>query len=309
MIYDFGDKHQIVGKSTFEYDKSNQHLETASIETFKGDNELSNSLFYRFAPDGRILEYREVNAKGQMRRMGCSYNARNQVLVMQFFEADGLPGASEVYGYDEKGNQISMEKFDIAGDLASKVVSQYDVLGRVVQKKEYLKNDFLLYTTKFFYDEKGHLIKTKKLGRSGDEIQVESWKYNGLGLCFEHKLKERDDAKPTRETFKYDYRNRKSEEKVFNPDGTIFQWFKYAHDSTGSGAGLERLLSNGKTDYKVNQKYNSDGQLLEQTELYPDGTGDKHRLFKYDTNGLLMEEKHLDYGEEESVFWFVYERF
>lgn len=308
MTYEFGDQNQIVAKSIFEYDDSNVQLATATIEKFTGDNELVLSLFYRFAPDGRLLEYREVNEKEQMRRMGCSYNSSDQILVKQFFEADGLPGASEVYGYDEKGNQVSMEKFDIAGDLVSKTISNYDLVGRVISKEEFLKNDFLLYTTKYFYDEKGRLTKSKKLGRSGDEIQIESWKYNSLGLCFEHKVKERDDENPLREVYKYDSKKRKTEQIVYNPNGKIFQWFKYMHDSTGSGAGFERLLPDGKTDYKLNEKYNSNGQLIEQTELYPDGTGDKHRTFKYDANGLLMEEKHLDYGEEEFVYWFVYEK-
>lgn len=309
MSYEFGNKGQIQAKKVYTYDQSATKILTAEIEVYQGDNELQLALFYRFDEAGRLLEYRETDERGKTRRMGCTYNARNQILVMQFFEADGLPGASEVYGYDNAGNQISLESFDIAGDLSSKIISEYDSKNRLVKQSEYLKENFLLYTSTFAYDEQGRLSKRSKRGRSGDEIQTESWKYNSYGLCIEHQIKEREDEKPLREVCKYDSKRRKIEEIVYNPDGNIFQWYKYEFDSTGTGCGYSRLRPDGKDDYVFTEKYDQKRQLLEAIEQYPDGTGNKHRFFKYQSNGLLMEEKHLDFGEEESVFWFVYEQY
>ena len=72
---------------------------------------------------------------------------------------------------------------------------------------------------------------------------------------------------------------------------------------------MQRLLPDGKVDFKKVQVFSKARQLLMQTETYEDGSGDVQTIYRYTPEGLLLEEKHLSNGNEESIFWFVHEQY
>ncbi|MEM7040174.1 MAG: hypothetical protein AAF570_24615, partial [Bacteroidota bacterium] len=85
-------------------------------------------------------------------------------------------------------------------------------------------------------------------------------------------------------------------------------WYLYHYDSTGVGAGFSRHNPDGSTDLYFRERFTSDGRILKRVKDYPD-SGKNEIRFTYDDNGLPSKEIHLTVGQEEAVYWFVFERF
>jgi hypothetical protein len=107
----------------------------------------------------------------------------------------------------------------------------------------------------------------------------------------------------------HDLKGKESERIVFDQDGSLFQWFQYAYDSTGTGAGVRRLRGKGQIDMEDMARYDRAGRILERTTKYPDGSGDLKIVYRYEDSGLPLEEKHTSFDQESAVYWFVFERY
>jgi antitoxin component YwqK of YwqJK toxin-antitoxin module len=308
LVHEFDPVGGIALRREYEYAPDAKTVVRALIEEIEANGNLKYSCTYQFDPKGRVQLYTETNGKGEMRRVGSTYDEKGNLLSEQTFEPDGMPGPSATYAYNDVGRCTVRENYDIAGDVTTRFEWTYDEKGRKIKETQLLNGSFLLFEINFQYDEKGRLIRQETLGHSGNLTTWESWAYDAGGRITEHLELERGETQPMRETIRYDKSGRKIESIQYLADGNIFQWYKYQHDSLGAGAGFERLLPDGKTDAKLIVQYNSKRQVIEQLEHYPDGSGDTKTSFEYGDDGLLLRARRLDFGDEESVYWFVYDR-
>ena len=310
-VYDFSTQGKIEAKKEYAYDLGGTTILKASIEKYRGDGDLEVAYEYEFMLDGKLSAYREVDARGHERRIAYTYNVKGKLLRLQYVEPDGLPGGAEAYAYDASGLSASMDKTDIAGDLMERVTWSIDPKGRITGENRYTggSNPILLFSYKYLYDEKGRLSRKEKYSRDLVLSGWETWIFDNAGRVTEHKTLQTGEEKPFKETFKYDGAGRLSQNINYNGDGSIFQSYKYSYDSLGTGAGMQRLLPDGKVDFKKVQVFSKARQLLMQTETYEDGSGDVQTIYRYTPEGLLLEEKHLSNGNEESIFWFVHEQY
>jgi hypothetical protein len=309
--YDFTTDGKIEAKKEYSYDGSGTKITAASIEQYNATGDLKYLLHYAFDTDGRLLTYREISAAGHERSIAYTYNSQNKLLRLQHIEPDGLPGGAEVYTYPPDGLSASMDKTDIAGDLIERVTWTLDAKGRMLSENRYLGGSppMLLYSFKYIYDAKGRLIRKEKYSRDLVLSGWESWTFDGYGHLTEHKVQETGETKASKEVFKLDHAGRVAQSIYYNGDGTIFQWYKYSYDSLGTGAGMERLLPDGKSDFQKVEVFNKRRQITRSSATYPDGTGNTQVEYRYADDGLPLEEKHTNDGREESVFWFVHERY
>ncbi len=310
-IYDFSTDGKIEAKKEYTYDPSGTKIAEAITEQYRNTGDLEYLLQYKFGPAGQLLDYREVDARSHERRMTYTYDAKNRLLRLQYIEPDGLPGGAESYHYLPDGSEMSMDKTDIAGDLIERVTWKLNAKGKIVGENRYTggESPVLLFSYAYTYDAKGRLIFKEKLNRDLVVNGWESWIFDGYGRLTEYKLLETGEEKPTRQVSKYDAAGRKKECITYNGDGSIFQWYKYSHDSLGTGAGLLRLLPDGKTDLKQITVFNKQRQVISHEESYSDGSGSNVVTYRYEVDGLPLEEKQMSLGKEEAVFWFVHERY
>ncbi len=309
--YEFSTSGSVESKKEYTYDASRTKILSAVIERYRSNGDVQNLLGYKFDESGRLLEYSEMFVQGLVRKMVYTYNDNGKLLRLQHIEPDGLPGGAEVYTYDPKGTEISMDRTDIAGDLVDRVTWTLDTRGRIIGENRYSGGEapILLFSYKYKYDEKGRLLRKEKYSR---DLVLSGWETNtfdGYGRLLEHKILETGEENPTREVNKYDRYGRVIEAITYNGDGSTFQWYKYSFDSLATGAGMVRLLPDGKTDYSKIEVFNKNRQILSQDEFYSDGSGDSKVIYRYSDDGLLLDEKHLSFGVETSVFWYVHEKY
>lgn len=308
--YAFSPTGTIEEKRAYSYAADGSTVETAFFEFYKQDAAVE-SFFYRLDPQQQILEYKHTDVKGRIYRVGYAYDAEGRILSQQAFEIDGLPGGQEIFARDSLGRLIEIIKYDLSNTPVGRKAFSYDDAGRMATESHYMQGDFLLFSFAYTYDEKGRLVRKEKFGRNAESgpRQTETWRYDATGRILEHSTQIAGEDGLFKETFAYDFAGRKTRARSYETDGNIFQWYVYTYDSTGAGSGYDRYNPNGTVDLVMRTRYDADRKLVEARKHYPDGSGDHQTEYRYDELGLPMEEIHRNFGEEEAVYWFVYERY
>lgn len=304
MIYRFNAGGQMERKEDFEYDASGTKILKASIEAYNANSDLEEARYYRFDLAGRMLEYKRESAKEGFSGLGNTYDPSGKLLVAQHFEKDRLPGSSDSYEYDAKGLCIKMIRRDLAGDIELVVEYAYNSKGKLEMESHFLNGNVLLYKYAFVLDANGRLSRKEKLGRTNEIGAWEAFKYDAAGRMIEKQSLDPGELKPMIQRNRYDGKGRLLEEKIYDNDGSLFQWFKYSHDSTQTGAGMQRLHADGGISMESMTIYDAKGRKLKHWTEYFDGSGSLKIEYRYDNSGLPLEEKHTASGTEQAVYWF-----
>ncbi|MFC2086926.1 hypothetical protein ACFLSA_02030 [Bacteroidota bacterium] len=171
------------------------------------------------------------------------------------------------------------------------------------------------------FDENGNVIEEINYKPDGSIMSKYKYKYNANGFKTEYlkfNIEASKEVLNYSQHFKYDYNNNKIEEKVSN-DGESYFTFKYKYDLQGklktksqytsSGAFMgkeEYAYSNGTVTIlsydgannqtgKAIEKY--ENNLLVETIKYgANGSAGMKNTYKYNQEGMLLEEKKYNQG-------------
>lgn len=306
FIYRFDNEGEISEKTRYEYDSSDTLPRKVVVEQYKS-GDLDQTLVYRSNRKGQLIEYISTDAKNRTFRTAYTYEPSGRLLSKQIFEPDGLPGGSETWAYDERGNCTEKVEYDLGTTVRRRTTSKYNTKNQLIEESHFLQSNTLLYKLQFAYDKKGRCVRQDRVGRTGKPLGYETWTYKSTEV--EHLTLDPGQQEPLREVIHTDLRGRTTERLVFDNDGSIFQWFQYKYDSTGTGAGFRRLRSKGEIDLEEMAVYDREGRVVQVTTHYPDGSGDLKAIYRYDDDGLPLEEKHSSFGQEAAVYWFVFEKY
>jgi YD repeat-containing protein len=306
FIYRFDNEGEISEKLRYEYDHSDTLPRKVVSEQYK-NGELDETVVYRADKRGRLIEYSTTDAQNRNFRTGYTYDASGHLLSSQVFEPDGLPGASVSFAYDARGNCTEKVEYDLGITVKRRTTFSFNAKDELIEEVHYLNNSTLLYRMRYSYDADGRRIRQDRFGRTGKTLGYESWSYKSDEI--EHLTLDPGQQQPLREVIHSDLSGRTTERLVFDNDGSVFQWYQYEFDSTGTGAGFRRLRSKGEIDMEEMAIYDKEGRILQITTRYPDGSGDLKAIYRYDADGLPLEEKHSSFGQEAAVYWFVFEKY
>ncbi|HYV91823.1 MAG TPA: hypothetical protein VE978_08570 [Chitinophagales bacterium] len=229
------------------------------------------------------------------------------VSTIHIYKTNLLPGMKEWEGkvqlekYDSNGNLIYLLIFDTLEKPGLELWYQYDTYGNKIEEKginhpdgssdslKYLltykdgkllteERSDTLFTTEYFYNSKGQLIRKNqqnkiraaKYNTSPQEIPT-TYLYDDRGNMTE--LFRLDGDFKIREFFKYDERNRKVEHKWIyvesetDTSGRIFLWEKYHYDKNGNLIQEENIGGYGGAP-TVTYMYDRNGFLIKKDDGY-----------------------------------------
>lgn len=221
--------------------------------------------------------------------------------------------------YDEKGNLIEVINYKSNGQISSKLQYKYD---KNNNKVEYLKFEKIkktdlevTYKQSFTYDEKGN----KRVENGYDGISPYKIIYNYLPNGKVKDITKFASDNSIIEKWESSYNGNTQTINILKQGKTLDYVLIRKLDSRGNildetrkdskGKEVKRIttefdannniLSNAeyyseKLSKKFNYKYNRKNQLLEITQVNPDGNESLNRAFKYDEKGNVLEEKWFD---------------
>ncbi len=221
--------------------------------------------------------------------------------------------------YDEKGNVIEVINYKSNGQVSSKLQYKYDKYNNKTEYLKFEKKDKpdieLTYKQSFIYDEKG----IKKIENGFDGITPYKIIYNYLPDGRTKDITKYASDNSIIEKWESTYNNNIQTINILKLGKNLDYILIRKLDSKGNildetrkdpkGKEVKRIvtefdannniLSNaeyysGKFSKKLVYKYNAKNQLLEITQVNPDGSETLNRAFKYDLKGNILEEKWFD---------------
>ena len=159
---------------TFFYDKNDN---VVKIENLKLSEELHHTNFMTYTYDAagtRILgtverievepKYIDGEAKYEFKRLEFEYNAEG--LQTKEFQLNDKKEREYVvnFKYDEAGHLLEKRMLKITGELVNKVEHTYTTSGALASTTKYGPHNSWTSTTKFSYNEHGHLIEENLQG-------------------------------------------------------------------------------------------------------------------------------------------------
>jgi hypothetical protein len=306
-VYRFADDGRVAEKVECSYHGEGQQSATIAAERYDAQMEVVQTTLHQYDPAGRLLKYASESDEKGFTALSNTYDIKGRLLLTQHYEADRLPGRSERYTYDDQGRLLEKTEYDLAGELARTIRYTYAPQGHLQEAQVLEQGKALRFAFQYSYDEAGRLLKMLRVGREGQPYEEETYKYNAKGQRIQSSARAPGETKPMLSSYSYDEHGREKEIKVLDTDGSLFQWHRYRYDSTGAGAGFEHLDAAGKTTMFQLQKYDREGRILTSHMFYQDGSGDEQVIYRYDDRGTILDEKHLQFGQESSVYWYVHE--
>ena len=138
--------------------------------------------------------------------------------------------------FNEKGNKLEENSFNLDGSLFSKYTYKYDDKGNKLEENFFNSDGSLSSKYTYKYDDKGN--------------QIEGNSFNSDGrLSFKY-------------TYKYDDKGNQIEENSFNSDGNLDDKYTYKYTYDQQGNWIQRIA------YKVKNGVEKPSQIVERTIEY-----------------------------------------
>lgn len=235
------------------------------------------------------------------------------------YEDDGktCQGGKVVETFDCSGNRLELSTFCLDGTLQKRETDKYDSSGRLTAVDEYSDCNYECFNTRIEYELKGSRKKeTRFYADSGKICSKIVTAYDERGNLMQ-KVYSNDDTTEVMETYKYDHKGRKIDERKSDgykatfkyndkddlvestekfTDGFLTKTYKY--DARHNPVEVTERAQDGKVLNKKIIKYHADGQILEEEEYGRDGL--LENLTMHDAFG--RETIWLRYGSDGKAF-------
>jgi len=190
----------------------------------------------------KYFKHSEYNAKekfGEIQKDGKEINSTNIKFnekgveeEANLFDSESSRDIKFLLKYDEKGNNIETTIYNQTGDLLGKLLMEYDDDRNIIEEKGFVD----------FYDY-GLTLTSRielKYDKYGNEVMRSSYA--------DEKLTEKI-------TYKYDDKNNKIEENVFNSDGSLKEKKELSYNEKNLCSLFKSYDSNKKLEQKVSFSY------------------------------------------------------
>lgn len=138
------------GVEAYQYDSNNRLL---TIVYTNSDNKETSRSTKTYDTAGLMIK--EVRKDWVEEIDNLEYNAKQQLVRIKTYYADGrLKGVSE-YAYDTAGNKISEEEYNNEMELNYKTLYTYDKHNKLVEEQRFIVRDTDIPNKSYTYDEDG----------------------------------------------------------------------------------------------------------------------------------------------------------
>ena len=222
----------------------------------------------KYDDKGNVIEVLNYKANGQVSsKLLYKYDKNNYKIEYQKFEKKDKPEIELTYKqsfiYDEKGNKKIENGFD--GLSPYKILYNYLPDGKTKYITKYASDNSITEKWESTYSKNVQTIKILKLGKNLDYILIR--KTDSRGNLIEETRNDSKGKEVKRVTSEFDANNLLVSNAEYY-SGKLSKNFKY--------------------------KYNNQNQIIEIIQINPDGTESLDRAYKYDSKGILLEEKWFD---------------
>lgn len=222
----------------------------------------------KFDERGNVIEVLNYKANGNISsKLQYKYDKKNNKIEYLKFEKKEKPELELTYkqgfSYDEKGNKKLENGFD--GLAPYKIIYNYLSDGKIKDITKYGSDNSIIEKWESTYNSNVQTINVLKLGKNLDYVLIR--KTDSKGNIIEETRNDSKGKEVKRTTTEFDANN------------YIIANAEYY---------------SGKLSKKFKYKYSPQNQLIEIIQVNPDNSESLNRAYKYDTKGILLEEKWFD---------------
>ncbi len=211
---------------------------------------------FEYDENGQMLRHSILIKEREKKRFDYKYDGTVLTEKTAILLNDGKEIQNRVYKYSYDGQNCTEKIYYKNGVEKSRTLFKYNAEGRVIEETEYID---------------GSNVPHKKY-RYENGLQVESVEYRPEGTVKKHSIVKNG----FEEKFEYTY------------NGELWQSVTGEYDDRGNVIS-SLFYSHGKTVKTYSWKYNSNGQVIEETNYSNDGKPSIITVQKYDENGNNIE--------------------
>lgn len=177
--------------------------------------------------------------------------------------------------------------------LIEKTVSEYDVEGKILNRKRYGSNNLLRYSWIFNYNNLGQNTQEEFYADNQLSYTIE-YSYDAIGNLIRESYYGFNGYN-TIIKYIYDGNGNLIEEQNYDFRGNFASKFTYNHDSNGNVIEEKYFNPVDFLSWRKTSKYDNKGKLIEANGYQTDGKLTSIVTFNYDVRGNLTEEKLHNY--------------
>ncbi|MBK9249211.1 MAG: hypothetical protein IPM69_14135 [Ignavibacteria bacterium] len=229
------------------------------------DSNYSEKISYTYNAGGKVTEEFSTGPdRAFPSTLKTIYNAAGRIDSIIQFTKSSKVFYKKRFQYSSTGYQSEEVYFNEDGSRSSSITDKFDINGNLLQKSQFNEKGLIDWITYYTYNTNNQ--------------QTEVRTYNSKGLST-HK-----------ETIRYDTQGNKTEHITYNPDKSV-DAFTYQYNMRRKGQ--KRVLYYPETSTELtNEKSSSYNQYLDDRPR--NGAIESKRLYRYDKQGLLLEESLFD---------------
>lgn len=195
--------------------------------------------------------------------------------------------------FDEKGKETKVIQFDHIGNQVMKVIKEYDLKGYLTKEKHYSASNPQARIFSYVREYRAQLLRKVTQTDPDGNIRVWTYDYTARGEK-EEKIYKNGGLREVRM-----YNGKGWVREAFYASDRSREYYRY--DNAGNLLQRTQVYPDGREVSKFENKYNRDGKLVEVTY-----EGAVETRFRYDNKGSKTEEIHYANGLPEKVLRFHY---
>lgn len=163
-------------KSSYKFDHKGRIIE--ETDTSIVDGIVNNPIVIKgkaiYDENGNKTEDQLIDAKGALTSKNeYKYNESHKVVEETQLSGEGKIWVRAVFGLDDRGNRNSWERYDVHGNLTSRIIKEYDKNNNLTEQTEYEGRDGqmkFLFRATLKYDQDNNQTEVSYYNEKGDLI-------------------------------------------------------------------------------------------------------------------------------------------
>ncbi len=208
--------------------------------------------------------------------------------------------------YDEAGNTIYQEVYDISGNLSE--WGEYFCDGDWLYEEIHYNADGTL-ARDIVYDADGNILQIKSVNRQGEgEIGYYYYSYGMLSRIDYYAVYNNNESNTLKwyKMFDYDNAGNQIRDYSYNNDGSLSSWQEYTYDANGKMTGFSAFYGDGTLNASGRSVYDADENKIESYECDTSGKQVWKEEYTYDVMGNCIAGKHYNGGNKEVSYEWSY---
>ena len=259
---------------------------------------------YYFNEEGDVIKSNDFNFMNKY-----TYDSARNITEEARYRPDGSLAWKEIYKYDSAGNRTEVVHYKSDGSLCWKGVYKYDSARNRNEEAYYFLDGSLAWKEINKYDSAGNKTEAARYDSDGSLGVKTVYKYDSAGNKTEEAQYGSGGWSVWLQMLIYES-NSTENRFEWNSDGSLSWKSIYKYDSRGNMIEETYYDSDGSLAWKEINKYDSAGNRTEVARYDSDGSLNGKYTYKYDSRGNMIEETDYSSGalipKSQSVFEIVY---